>query len=36
MKEMKEIGKAKKVLSRIPDANKYFSVMDVKAAGRTH
>ena len=30
MKEMKEIEKAKKVLSRIPDANKYFSVMDVK------
>jgi serine/threonine protein kinase len=30
MKEMKEIEKAKKVLSRIPNANKYFSVMDVK------
>ena len=30
MKEMKEIEKAKRVLSRIPDADKYFSVMDVK------
>lgn len=30
MKEMKEIEKAKKVLSQIPNANKYFSVMDVK------